>query len=258
MNTLIDIHVPKDIRQLLKNEKYSHAPSSFDKLYLNEKTEKHLSETIGSLETVALMQEMFSRKIFDNLTLQLENNSKVHFRMVDDNGIYVTAQFCVMNNSVDVAVAMKFNNGKIELGYLYANENFITHYSKESETVIIGFLVQKYFIVSYLMLNRATVLHEKTVQLPHKKHTKKGKKKKQPVKLVRNITVIPEKLEKCLEEAKKVHHEITCPCWGVVGHWRFYKSGKKVWIEHYRKGKHRNDPSAYVPKQYVLPEEETT
>ncbi len=86
MNTLIDIHVPKDIRQLLKNEKYSYAPSSFDKLYLNEKTEKHLSETIGSLETVALMQEMFSRKIFDNLTLQLENNSKVHFRMVDDNG----------------------------------------------------------------------------------------------------------------------------------------------------------------------------
>lgn len=42
---------------------------------------------------------------------------------------------------------------------------------------------------------------------------------------------------------------------GKVRDWRTYKSGKKVWIAPYRKGKERNNPKVYVPKEYVKEEE---
>ena len=48
---------------------------------------------------------------------------------------------------------------------------------------------------------------------------------------------------------------MTCPCWGVIGHWRTYKTGKQVWIAPYRKGKERKTSSAYSPKEYALKEE---
>ena len=54
------------------------------------------------------------------------------------------------------------------------------------------------------------------------------------------------------KELAKRHNVITCECWGVAGHWRTYKSGKKVFIAAYRKGKKRDDPNAYVPKGYSI------
>ena len=44
-------------------------------------------------------------------------------------------------------------------------------------------------------------------------------------------------------------HDIQCPVWGVRGHYRTYKNGKKVWIEPYKKGKERNNASC-KPKIY--------
>lgn len=56
-----------------------------------------------------------------------------------------------------------------------------------------------------------------------------------------------------LPHFRNVTRVMKCPCWGVMGHWRTYKSGKCIWIEPYKKGKHRNTPGAYSPKQYVVP-----
>ena len=50
------------------------------------------------------------------------------------------------------------------------------------------------------------------------------------------------------------HGKITCPCWGVRGHYRHYKSGKVVFIEAYQKGK---DRSRYTPKEYMVFQEES-
>ena len=36
-------------------------------------------------------------------------------------------------------------------------------------------------------------------------------------------------------------HNITCPCWGVMGHYRTYSNGKQVWIHPYLKGKFRDE-----------------
>lgn len=58
-------------------------------------------------------------------------------------------------------------------------------------------------------------------------------------------------------DTPKSHHTMTCPCWGVAGHMRTYKSGKQVWIKPYRKGKQRNNPEAYQPKEYEISKEDT-
>lgn len=50
------------------------------------------------------------------------------------------------------------------------------------------------------------------------------------------------------------HGKITCPCWGVRGHYRHYKSGKVVFIEAYQKGK---DRSRYTPKEYMVFQKES-
>ena len=45
-------------------------------------------------------------------------------------------------------------------------------------------------------------------------------------------------------------HNMQCPSWGVIGHYRKYKNGKVVWIAPYKKGKQRSKPNAYKPKDY--------
>lgn len=43
-------------------------------------------------------------------------------------------------------------------------------------------------------------------------------------------------------------HRISCPCWSVRGHYRTYKSGKKVFVKPFEKGKERGKVAA---KQHV-------
>ncbi len=80
---------------------------------------------------------------------------------------------------------------------------------------------------------------------------KGDRKKKRAVKAVR---VMRTNAEEFARYAKK-QREISCPCWGVIGHWRNCKSGKKVWVRPYRKGRERDNPEAYSPKEYQFVEE---
>ena len=81
----------------------------------------------------------------------------------------------------------------------------------------------------------------------------KGKKRKQCVRFVRRLRVTDEMIRSLSPPGVS---RITCPCWGVAGHWRTCKSGKRVWVRPYRKGRQRTNPEAYVPKEYALPKEE--
>lgn len=52
-------------------------------------------------------------------------------------------------------------------------------------------------------------------------------------------------------------HNIQCECWGVRGHYRTYKSGKKIWINAFKKGKKRNetepkDKTYYLSKGEIV------
>ncbi len=49
---------------------------------------------------------------------------------------------------------------------------------------------------------------------------------------------------------------INCPYWTVRGHYRTLKSGKKIWIAPYAKGKERHNPDHIIAKTYNLNREE--
>lgn len=87
-----------------------------------------------------------------------------------------------------------------------------------------------------------------------KKVTTSAKKKKKGKKAYTQHKV---RLYKCytltrvapVENLHKKKVVITCPAWGVRGHYRHYKNGKVVFISPYTKGKDRNN---YQPKEYGL------
>ena len=84
---------------------------------------------------------------------------------------------------------------------------------------------------------------------------KRGKaKRKSPVRMIKTIRFPPCTASSLKDKFKQEPIKITCPCWGVAGHWRTYqRSGKKVWIAPYRKGKERHNPNAYQAKEYIIP-----
>lgn len=112
-----------------------------------------------------------------------------------------------------------------------------------------------YLGVQMLSLERPEVMTAQTVREDYRTTVKK-KGRYKAVNKTRFVKVIRITGES-LADSPKGHHTITCPCWGVAGHMRTYKSGKQVWIKPYRKGKKRHDPSAYQPKEYEFPKEDT-
>ena len=111
-------------------------------------------------------------------------------------------------------------------------------------------LLKHYFMVQTLLYNRPEIFKKTTERMTFNMsmtgNERHPKDRKRVVKMVKVLHIDQGEIEKLV----KAHREMTCPCWGVIGHWRRYKSGKKVWIEPYRKGKKRNDPKAYSPKEY--------
>lgn len=54
--------------------------------------------------------------------------------------------------------------------------------------------------------------------------------------------------ENNLYQKSEKHNQINCPCWSVRGHYRTYKSGKKVFVKPFNKGKERGK---VAPKQHT-------
>ena len=104
-------------------------------------------------------------------------------------------------------------------------------------------------LVQDALINRPTIFH---TQLSRRSAPRKaGSKKSNRVKVVKIITLIPDSLAP--KQPETAGHTITCPCWGVMGHWRTYKkTGKRVWIQAYMKGKQRDKGTTTRPHQYQL------
>ena len=110
-----------------------------------------------------------------------------------------------------------------------------------------------YMLIQKALYDRPTVFREVSSRRMSKPAHSGGvhKKKKRVIKTVRVLHISSEDFAGYV----KTQRVIACPCWGVIGHWRTYKSGKKVWVGPYRKGRERNNPAAYSPKEYQLMKE---
>ena len=92
--------------------------------------------------------------------------------------------------------------------------------------------------VLYLHPIHKEVLYTKEETESTGKHSHHKSDKPHKLKCIKRIYVNKPVLQSLMT---KRHHNITCDCWYVMGHWRTYhKTGKKIWIEGYWKGENRD------------------
>lgn len=111
-----------------------------------------------------------------------------------------------------------------------------------------------FMAVQMLSLERPEVMIQETVR-EERQETVKQKGRYKKVRKTNMVRVIHLTETAVAALGPRGHHTITCPNWGVAGHWRHCKSGKTVWIKPYRKGRDRRNPAAYQPKEYSIPKE---
>lgn len=145
----------------------------------------------------------------------------------------------------DTSTSLLAHGFRPESGIAYGN-GFIDHNVSE----VLSYIRLLYLAVQKAMYDKPAVFVESaTSRLPsgggNTVSAKNGKNKVRAVKVVR---INSGELASYTKGKKTMH----CPCWGVVGHFRTLKTGREIWIKPYRKGKERNNPAAYVPKEYQM------
>lgn len=127
-----------------------------------------------------------------------------------------------------------------------------TFNSKHENEYIVGLACVIFSAIQNRLLNPLDnfEVEEKKVQNKRKskKHQGKGQRK---VRLYKSYTLV--RVEPITRPHKSV--KITCPCWGVRGHYRHYSSGKVIFISAYQKGKNR---SSFSPKEYEITRKDIT
>ena len=111
------------------------------------------------------------------------------------------------------------------------------------------YLKLMYLAIQMLSIERPSIFINKTTTKEYYYQTVKKKDKYKSIKSVRMVKhlYIDTNINNLCFHSK---HKMTCECWGVAGHWRTYKNGKKIWIKPYKKGKERNNALIYSPKNY--------
>lgn len=151
------------------------------------------------------------------------------------------------------------------VGIMADGDNFFTfpHYLRdlsgidlydfESLTKLSNWLGYLWRGIQHLIINRPEVIHIRHQRIPRaaresieKIITKKGR----IVKVQRVISISLDEEDKG-EIRHTGGHQITLSIWSVSGHWRELKSGKRIWIAPYYKGKNREkQKSDFDRKEY--------
>ena len=144
--------------------------------------------------------------------------------------------------------AVSYYNDDPETDHMLSDMDYFNEFARTIKALYMA--VQRISVQRpEVLVHTGTEEIERDVTIKHKGRYKQVRKTKM-IKMIRISDEVPAR------QNPQGHHKITCPCWGVAGHMRTYKTGKQVWIKPYRKGKQRHNPAAYVPKEYQLPEEE--
>ena len=133
--------------------------------------------------------------------------------------------------------------------FVITKEHYLDEEVKKRFDEVFSFINDAFWIIQgafELYDNDVFDVEEKKV-VRKKQGTKKrlkDKTKKSVVRLYKCYT-----LSKSWSGERKagIKRKITCPCWGVRGHHRHYKSGKVIFVNAYRKGKNRGK---YQGKEY--------
>lgn len=142
-------------------------------------------------------------------------------------------------------------DGTIDLDMTLNNKEedteILTRKCKDSDKSYWEWMIGMFFVINTFMLNYGDVsldVEEKEAIAPsNKKHNKKQERTSS--RLFKSYTL----KKRWASAVARKHAEITCPCWGVRGHFRHYRNGKVVFIEPFVKGKEKDK---YKGKEYAL------
>lgn len=213
-----------------------------------------IKEVIREAQEVSDIVKVSSKQIEDFVESGASSNTPIYEIILDEFTVIVdedTVIFYVVAPKRDFVSACVIDGYGVEVGNLNiaADKRIIPDFiGNESKRTIgaIGYAGTVFTLVQRRLskIEDGVEIEEKIARKkPYgKKNTRKGGRK---VRLLKSYTLLR------VEPVRVAHHhgKITCPCWGVRGHYRHYKSGKVIFIEAYQKGK---DRSNYSPKEYVI------
>lgn len=161
----------------------------------------------------------------------MQNWFTVTIHSIDDNG--------------DIHAIMHTEDDDVEL-HKFLNDP-VPAKERPSNVRIWEWIMYGFFIINAFMLHFGDVTTEvetKQAKAPSEEGRKQKKHDRNSVRLFKSY-----KLVKNWKSQARKKAEITCPCWGVRGHFRHYKNGKVVFVEAYVKGKEKDN---YKGKEYNL------
>ena len=147
-------------------------------------------------------------------------------------------------------------NNMFSIEVLPSNEKFALMISQNQESYENAQRIVKEIFSISMMINMILkdkpehIVYETKRSTPSYNLHKSKKSKQKRKTLVQKVIKFDTEFVPDTDETVHSTHNITCPCWGVMGHWRTYKSGKRVWIKPHVRGKFRD---AYETKEYQMP-----
>jgi len=174
------------------------------------------------------------------------------------NGKFEYSKYCACCWHLYVATHPVTNKSMIVVNLNFiAKSDVFKQFSVRDEMENYGiFWGSAYVGIQFALYNRPEVFREerrKTGSFVSTRRNKAAAKANRKIKAYRVITIKQEELEKQPLIPHEKYSTFSVPCWGVIGHWRHYKSGKKVWINAYKKGKERErENGVYSSKEYEL------
>lgn len=131
----------------------------------------------------------------------------------------------------------------------YDRETYIKNLIADDYQIEAECLIIVWFCYYVMMTKREKILKKSATK---KESGNKVQNKNQQDKKIflfdEIIEYVNENRPNCTSQNKNV---MKCPCWGVRGHYRHYKSGKTVFIKNYIKGKERDKEKPKEHEYYI-------
>lgn len=256
-----------DTVEYAPRDDYATFLPEFTKVKRIEWKQKHLLE---GWDTVSLTMKQYSKLLEYAKPLpveyNLDNMALPSFCFIlYNNGKHSCTFFKRVNDTVEISCDILESAGQNKMSFTVQIANGtcclctpVDDATREIlETVIKmsddgSLLSWQWIAMNYLVVN-TFMLHYSDISMDvEEKVCKAPTEAKQSKKSARNTTRLFKSYTLTKNWSRKVAHrhmEITCPAWGVRGHFRHYKSGKVVFVESFVKGKERDK---YQGKEYAL------
>lgn len=240
------------VRLFVVEYKKKHRTDGWDVINLTQNQLMKLGETLEDHHIKHDFENISIRKFCLSLFQRgkKEDFFQYYFFTYTSGNLHVDVEEDHAEGKVYCDIACKLlEDGQLELE-LSDKTNGMEWLTKTDDSENVAYwqwLVDVFFSINSFMLHFGDVtmeVEEKIAKEPseHKEHKKQDRKN--TVRIFKSYT-----LKKNWKSQARKKAEITCPAWGVRGHFRHLRNGKVIFVEPYIKGPEK---SKYKGKEYAL------